>query len=211
MTAFRLAGTSQRPMNNSLGVRQISVAAAVALAGIHLAALAFQAQPSPDRSLTRSCARSAGFLPPISPRSNGASPSPRSSDTDRREVAVVGAIRIKAARERLVDRYRDVSNLRGSDIVLELGTFSDPPRVEDLRGLTAENYDLETIRDCKPGDCGVRVSAETMARFGARGELARGGLAGAGGSRSGAVCSRSMPPRIAPPARWGTTATRPRP
>ena len=78
----------------------------------------------------------------------------------------MGAVRIKAPRERLVARYRDVSNLRGSDIVLELGTFSDPPRLDDLLTLTAENYDLETIRACKPGDCGVRLSAETMARFG---------------------------------------------
>jgi len=86
-------------------------------------------------------------------------------DTDKREVAVVGAVRIVAPRERLLDRYRDVSSLRNSDIVLQVGTFSAVPSAEDLRGLTFEDYDLQTLRDCEPGDCGVRLSAEEMQRF----------------------------------------------
>lgn len=86
-------------------------------------------------------------------------------DTDKREVAIVGAVRVKAARDRLFARYRDVSSLRGSGMVLQVGTFSPFPRAEDLRDLAFEEYDLEAIRDCEPGDCGVRLSAESMARF----------------------------------------------
>jgi hypothetical protein len=92
-------------------------------------------------------------------------PLARVLDTDKREIAVVGAIRVKAPRERLIERYRDVSSLRNSTVVLEVGTFSKPPRAEDLRGLNFEDYDLETIRDCRPGACGVRLPAESMTRF----------------------------------------------
>jgi hypothetical protein len=150
-------------MTNSPGVRHISVAAAVALAGIEVAALAFQAAvPAEPHAFLRAVG---GFSPSDLAALERGEPVAKVLNTDRREVAVVGAVRIRAARERLIDRHRDVSKLQGSDIVLELGTFSDMPGVEDLRGLTPEHYDLETIRDCKPGDCGVRVSAETMARF----------------------------------------------
>jgi hypothetical protein len=150
-------------MTTPPGFRQIWFAAAVALAGIHVTAWTFQAPASEPHTFLRTAG---GFSSPDLAALERGEPVARILGTDRREVAVVGAIRIKAARERLIDRYRDVSKLRGSDMVLELGTFGDTPRPEDLQSHTAEEYDLETIRDCKPGDCGVRVSAETMARFG---------------------------------------------
>ena len=52
--------------------------------------------------------------------------------TDAREIAVAGAVRIAASSERLVDRYREVENLKRSAIVLDLGRFSKPPRPADL-------------------------------------------------------------------------------
>jgi len=92
-------------------------------------------------------------------------PLARVLETDRREVAVVGAVRINAPRERLFDRYREISNLKNSDVVKEVGRFSMPPKPDDLNPLHFENYDLETIKACKPGDCGVRLSSENMEHF----------------------------------------------
>jgi hypothetical protein len=86
-------------------------------------------------------------------------------DTDKREVAVLGAVRVHAPVERLLDRSRDVRNLKNSEIVLEVGTISAPPRPADFDALTLEAYDLDTIRECKPGDCGVRLPASSMTRF----------------------------------------------
>ena len=86
-------------------------------------------------------------------------------DTDRREIAVIGAVRVNAPRDRLFERYRDVTGLGRSEAAVEVGIFGPTPREEDLRGLTFEDYDLETIRDCQPGDCGVRLSANDMVRF----------------------------------------------
>jgi hypothetical protein len=86
-------------------------------------------------------------------------------DTERREVALVGAIRVKAPSERLLDYYRDISRLRRSEVFIEVGTFGAPPQPDDLRGLTLEDYDLETIRGCRPGDCGVRLPAADMVRL----------------------------------------------
>src|SRR5687768_6449719 len=42
-------------------------------------------------------------------------------ETDTREIAVAGAVRIKAHRERLVARIRDIEHLKRSAVVLDVG------------------------------------------------------------------------------------------
>jgi hypothetical protein len=84
--------------------------------------------------------------------------------TDSREVAVVGAVRIAAASERLADRYRDIENLKRSAIVLAVGRFSIPPTPADLASVPFEDYSLD-VRDCRPGDCRVRLGEQDIARF----------------------------------------------
>ena len=86
-------------------------------------------------------------------------------DTDRREVAIAGAVRVHAQVDRVLAHYRDVSLLGRSSVVEQVGTFGAAPSAADLRALTIEDYDLESIRECTPGDCGVRLSAADMARF----------------------------------------------
>jgi hypothetical protein len=85
--------------------------------------------------------------------------------TDARDVAVVGAVRIHAPQAGLFERHRNIASLKGSDVVLEIGRFGVPPSADDLRPLHFEEYDLEKIRSCQPGDCGVRLSGANMERF----------------------------------------------
>ncbi|HXW07601.1 MAG TPA: hypothetical protein VD833_20365 [Vicinamibacterales bacterium] len=96
---------------------------------------------------------------------DGGRPVARVIETGRREIAVVGAVRIRGPRSRMIARYRDVSNLRKSSLVLQLGVFGRPARSEDLLPLEFEDYDLQAVRDCKPGTCGVRLSPAAMNRF----------------------------------------------
>jgi hypothetical protein len=91
-------------------------------------------------------------------------PVARLLDTDRREVAVIGAVRIDAPRERLAESLRTIDSLRASRTVLDVGRFSTPPGPDDLVSLQFEPYDLD-VRDCRPGDCRVRLSEEDIARF----------------------------------------------
>lgn len=124
--------------------------------------------PGPDTVRTEPHAflrSAAGFTPADLAALDQGEPIARVLDTDRREVAVVGAVRIKSSPVALFQRYRNISNLKGSDVVLEIGQFGTPPAAEDLRGLHFEQYDLDTIRECKPGDCGVRLSSANMERF----------------------------------------------
>jgi hypothetical protein len=84
--------------------------------------------------------------------------------TDHREVAVAGAVRIAAPVERLVDRYREVENLKRSAIVLDLGRVPRSPRPDDFAGVPFEDYSLD-LEDCRPGDCRVRLGAAEIAQF----------------------------------------------
>jgi hypothetical protein len=85
--------------------------------------------------------------------------------TDRREIAIMGVVRIRGRREPLIDRYRDISNLRRSELVMQVGGFARPPRAEDLNPLAFDDYDLDAPRRCAPGDCAIRASAEAMERM----------------------------------------------
>jgi hypothetical protein len=85
-------------------------------------------------------------------------------DTDSREIAVVGAIRIAASPDALVERYRDIDRLKRSAIVLDAGRFSRPPVAADLARAPLEDYSLD-LRACRPAECRVRLTAEDVARF----------------------------------------------
>lgn len=91
-------------------------------------------------------------------------PVARALDSDRREIAVIGAIRIQAPRHRLADRFRTIDYMKGSRMVLGAGALSTPPRPDDLQSVPFEIYDLE-VKDCRPGDCRVRLSSADINRF----------------------------------------------
>jgi hypothetical protein len=110
--------------------------------------------------------RTAGtFTPAELARVQRGEPIAKVLNTDRREVAVVGAVRIAGPQTKLFERYRNASSVKTSDVVIETGRFSTRPVPDDLRGLHFEDYDLDTIRACKPGNCGVRLSTHDMERF----------------------------------------------
>ena len=85
-------------------------------------------------------------------------------ETDTREIAVAGAVRIAAPTERLVARLREVENLQRSAIVLAVGRFSRPPKPGDLLAAPFEDYNLD-LADCRAGECRVRLGGADIARF----------------------------------------------
>ncbi len=85
-------------------------------------------------------------------------------DTDTREIAIAGAVRIHGTRDQLVTRSQDLQVLKGSAAVLDAGRFSSVPTPADLQQVTFEEYSLD-LRNCRPGDCQVRLSAGDISRF----------------------------------------------
>src|SRR6478609_3945641 len=130
-------------MRKRLGIAGIlSLLAATLTAG--------RAQPQAAASQAQALLRTtAGFTNAELARLDRGEPIARVLDTDRREVAVVGAVRIAGSQAKLFERYRSASAVRTSDVVMETGRFSTPAVPDDLRDLHFEDFDLDQIRTCK--------------------------------------------------------------
>lgn len=77
-----------------------------------------------------------------------------------REVATLGVVRVRTTPERYVEALRDIAHFKRTPDILQIGTFSTPPRESDLAPLTVEDADLKRVRVCRVGECDVRLPAE---------------------------------------------------
>lgn len=83
----------------------------------------------------------------------------------KKEITALGIVRVNASGDLFIDKFHDIADFKRSASVLQIGKFSNPPRLTDLKGLTLDPCCLEAIRNCKIGDCNMKMSAEMMARF----------------------------------------------
>lgn len=84
---------------------------------------------------------------------------------DKREIAIAGAIRVGVPAEFFVRRLRDIVAFKHSPMVSQIGRFSDPPVLEDLASLRIDAADIREIRQCRVGDCAVKLPAGAIERF----------------------------------------------
>jgi hypothetical protein len=82
-----------------------------------------------------------------------------------REVAVLSAARVTVGGDRLIAWIRRVEELKRGRYTAGIGRFSDPPRPADVAALTLEEQDLDDIRRCRPGACGVKLSGPEIERL----------------------------------------------
>ena len=80
-------------------------------------------------------------------------------------MAAFAIMRLDVPAEFFIDKVRDIVNFKKSDNVLQIGKFSDPPRLEDLAGLTLDAVDIEAIRRCRVNSCDVKLPERFIERF----------------------------------------------
>jgi hypothetical protein len=83
----------------------------------------------------------------------------------KKEVAAIGIVRVNAPSELFLNKFRNIAEFKKSAAVLQIGKFSNPPRLADLKELTLDACCLEAIKNCTIGNCDMKLSAEMMARF----------------------------------------------
>lgn len=81
------------------------------------------------------------------------------------EVVGYGAVRVDVGTDYFLERFRDIETFKRSSLTQQIGTFSAPPRIEDLKNLTLENEDLEDLRRGRVGNCGVKLDGASIRRF----------------------------------------------
>jgi hypothetical protein len=84
---------------------------------------------------------------------------------EKAEVAAFGAVRVKAQPAALFEAAKDIREFRKVPEILQIGVFSDPPRVEDLAGLTFPEEDIDALRKCRPGKCDVKLGTAFIDRL----------------------------------------------
>jgi hypothetical protein len=81
------------------------------------------------------------------------------------EVAILAAVPTEASGDRLVAWMRNIAALKQSSYVLAIGRFSTPPQLADLNDLALDDTDLQAIRRCRPGSCGLKLSDAEIDRL----------------------------------------------
>ena len=82
--------------------------------------------------------------------------------TEKAEVAAFWAVKTAGTPEALLQLARDVQRFRKVPQIPEMGLFSRPPKLDDLRGLTHPPEDIEALKRCKPGSCDVKLGTKGL-------------------------------------------------
>ena len=78
------------------------------------------------------------------------------------QLGVFAVTEIGTSPEVFVEWIRHISQLQRSKAVAASGRFSNPPVFQDLDGLVLDARDLEALRECRPGRCAIKLSADEI-------------------------------------------------
>src|SRR3989442_12200357 len=84
---------------------------------------------------------------------------------DRRDVALFGIITTPVGREQYVRALRDFPTSLRTPNRTQLGVFSNPAIESDVAAVTINSRDVGEMKNCKPGDCVVKLPATDMRRI----------------------------------------------
>ena len=84
---------------------------------------------------------------------------------DRRDVALFGIIAADVPREVYALQVRDFRHSLRTPTRARLGIFSDPASAADVAAVTISNRDVAEMKECRPGDCVVKLPATDMRRI----------------------------------------------
>jgi hypothetical protein len=84
---------------------------------------------------------------------------------EKDEVALFGIVTVDVGREDFVQRVRDLPSYLRTPGRAAFGLFSTPATPADAAAFVAEQSDLDAIKNCKPGDCDVKMPTVNIERF----------------------------------------------
>ena len=76
---------------------------------------------------------------------------------EKAEIAAFGAVKTAGTPETFLRLAKDVQKFRKVPQIPEIGLFSTPPKLDDLRGLHHPPEDIAALKACKPGSCDVKI------------------------------------------------------
>jgi len=89
-----------------------------------------------------------------------------SASASEGEAAVVAAVKINATKELTASYFRQIVDFEDGEVTLRHVNFSQPPRLSDLTRLSLDDDERRDLRECRPGNCSVRIGAEGAREIG---------------------------------------------
>lgn len=83
---------------------------------------------------------------------------------DKPEIAAFGVVKGTGTVDQLLALARDVKRFRQVPQIPEMGYFSSPATIDDLKGLNHPPDDIAALRKCKPGSCDVKLGTKGLER-----------------------------------------------
>lgn len=83
---------------------------------------------------------------------------------DKPEIAAFGVVKTGGTPDLLLRLAKDIRRFRQVPQIPQMGLFSRPPRLEDLKGLTHPPDDISALKRCKPGSCDVKLGTAALER-----------------------------------------------
>ena len=83
--------------------------------------------------------------------------------TDKPEIAAFGVVKTTGTPDQLLKLARDVKKFRQVPHIPEMGNFSTPAKIDDLKGLNHPPDDIAALKRCKPGSCDVKIGTKGLA------------------------------------------------
>jgi hypothetical protein len=81
---------------------------------------------------------------------------------EKAEIAAFGIVKTAGSPDRLLTLARDVQKFRQVPQIPEMGRFSNPATLEDLKGLNHPPEDIAALQKCKPGKCDVKLGTKGL-------------------------------------------------
>ena len=79
-----------------------------------------------------------------------------------KEIAVLGAVWVNAPRGLYVAQVKNIEEFERGGAFRITKRISDPPSADDFAALTISDQDFEDLKDCKIGDCALKLDADGL-------------------------------------------------
>ena len=82
---------------------------------------------------------------------------------EKEDVAVFGIITINTPRDAYVSRLKDFQKSLKTPTRTSFGIFGEPASASDVQALVIDSQDVADLKNCKAGECKLKIPAEVMA------------------------------------------------
>jgi hypothetical protein len=82
-----------------------------------------------------------------------------------KEIAVLGVVWVNASRSLYVEQAKQIEQFERGGAFRITKRISDPPSVDDFAALTISDQDFEDLKNCKLGECVLKLDADGVERL----------------------------------------------